>query len=61
MQILTIKNRNFEKLFMNPSNRTKVNFLKKKCLDISLKKFGSAYAQSPRKFSNFEILAKIEG
>jgi hypothetical protein len=28
--------------------------------DISPKKFGSAYAQSPRKCSNFEILAKIE-
>jgi hypothetical protein len=30
-------------------------------LDISQKKFGSAYAQSPRKCSNLEILAKIEG
>jgi hypothetical protein len=30
-------------------------------LDISQKKFGSAYAQSLRKCSNFEILAKIEG
>jgi hypothetical protein len=30
-------------------------------LDISQKKFGSAYAQSPHKCSNFEILAKIEG
>jgi hypothetical protein len=30
-------------------------------LDISKKKFGSAYAQSPRKCSNFKILAKIEG
>jgi hypothetical protein len=29
--------------------------------DISQKKFGSAYAQSPRKCSNIEILAKIEG
>jgi hypothetical protein len=39
-----------------------VNFLKKKKIsDISPKKFGSAYAQSPRKCSNFEILAKIEG
>ncbi len=34
---------------------------KKKFLDISPKKFGSAYAQSPRKCTNFEILAKIEG
>jgi hypothetical protein len=62
MQISTIKNSNFEKPFKNPSNRTQVNILKKKnCLDISPKKFGSAYAQSPRKCSNFEILAKIEG
>jgi hypothetical protein len=30
-------------------------------LDFSPKKFGSAYAQSPRKCLNFEILAKIEG
>jgi hypothetical protein len=29
MQISTIKNLNFEKPFMNPSNRTKVNFKKK--------------------------------
>ena len=38
-----------------------MNFLKKNILDISPKKFDSAYAQSPRKCSNFEILAKIEG
>jgi hypothetical protein len=61
MQISTIKNPNFEKPFRNPSNRTQVNILKKKILYISPKKFGSAYAQSPRKCSNFEILAKIEG
>jgi hypothetical protein len=61
MQISTIKNPNFEKPFRNPSNRTQVNILKKKFLEISPKKFGSAYAQSPRKCSNFEILAKIEG
>jgi hypothetical protein len=30
-------------------------------LDISQKKFGSSYAQSPRKYSNIEILAKIGG
>jgi hypothetical protein len=35
---------------------------KKFFLDISQKKFGSVYAQSPRKCSNIEILAKkIEG
>jgi hypothetical protein len=61
MQISTIKNRIFEKPFRNPSNRTQVNILGKKILGISPKKFGSAYAQSPRKCANFEILAKIEG
>jgi hypothetical protein len=61
MQISTIKNRNFDKPFRNHSNRTKVNFLKKKFWGISPKKFGSAYVQSPRKCSNVEILAKIEG
>jgi hypothetical protein len=62
MQISTIKNQNLEKPSSNPSNRTIVNILKKKIfLDISPKKFGSAYAQSLRKCSNFEILAKIEG
>ncbi len=30
MQILTINNRNFEKLSRNPPNRTKVKILKKK-------------------------------
>jgi hypothetical protein len=58
---LTIKNPNFEKPFRNPSNRTQVNIKKKIFWDISPKKIGSAYAQSPRKCSNFEILAKIEG
>ena len=61
MQISPIKNLNFEKPSRNLSNRTKVKILKKKFLDISQKKFGSAYAQSPRKCSNIEILAKIEG
>ena len=60
MQISTIKNQNLEKPSRNPSNRTIVKILKKKFLDISQKKFGSAYAQSPRKCSNIEILAKIE-
>jgi len=54
MQTSTIKNQNLEKPSRNPFNRTIVKILKKK-------KFGSAYAQSPRKCSNFEILAKIEG
>jgi hypothetical protein len=61
MQISTIKNLNLEKPSRNPSNRTILKILTKKFLDISQKKFGSAYAQSPRKCSNFEILAKIEG
>jgi hypothetical protein len=55
-------NQNFEKPFRKPSYRTQVSFLINKLfLDISPKKFGSAYAQSPRKCSNFEILAKIDG
>ncbi len=37
------------------------NIGKKDFLDSSSKKFGSVYAQSPRKYSNIEILAKIEG
>jgi hypothetical protein len=62
MQISNIKNQNLEKPSRNPSNRTLVKILiKKNFLDISKKKFGSAYAQSPRKCSNLEILAKIEG
>ncbi len=61
MQISTIINQNLEKPSKNPSNRTIVKILKKKFLDISQKKFGFAYAQSPHKCSNFEILAKIEG
>ncbi len=38
MQILTIKNRIFEKLFMNPSNRTQVNISKKSFLGYLSKK-----------------------
>jgi hypothetical protein len=61
MQILTINNENFQKPSRNPSKRTKVKILKLKILYSSSKKFGSAYAQSPRKCSNIEILAKNEG
>ncbi len=61
MQISPIKNQNFEKPSRNLSNRTKVKILTKKFFDISQKKFCSAYAQSLRKCSNIEILAKIEG
>jgi hypothetical protein len=62
IQISPIKNQNFQKPSRNLSNRIKVKILKKKnLLDIAQKKIGSAYAQSPRKCSNIEILAKIEG
>ncbi len=61
MQISPIKNPNFEKPSRYLSNRTKVKIKKKNFLDISQKKFGSSHAQSPRKCSNIEILAKIEG
>jgi hypothetical protein len=61
MQISPMKNPNFEKPSRNLPNRTKVKILGKKFLDISQKKFGSAYARSLRKCSNIEILAKIEG
>ncbi len=50
MQISTIKNQNFEKPFRNPSNRTKVNFLKKTFLDISPNKFGFVYAVTAKMF-----------
>jgi hypothetical protein len=61
MLISTIKNQNLEKPSRNSFNRTIVKILKKKFFGYLPKKFGSAYAQSPRKCSNFEILAKIEG
>jgi hypothetical protein len=61
MQISPIKNLNFEKPSRNLSNRTEVKILRKNFLDISPKKFGFAYAQSPWKCSNMEIQAKIEG
>ena len=61
MQISPIKNLNFVKPSRNLSNRTKVKILGEKIFGYLSKKFGSAYAQSPRKCSNIEILAKIEG
>jgi hypothetical protein len=62
MQILTINNRNFQKPARNPSNRTKVKILMKINFWIAhQKKFGSVYAQSPRKCSIIKILTKIEG
>jgi hypothetical protein len=61
MQISPIKNQYFEKPSRNPSNRTKVKIWEKNFFGYHSKKFGFAYAQSPRKCSNIEILAKIEG
>jgi hypothetical protein len=61
IQISPIKNLNFEKPSRNLSDRTKLKILTKSFFDISQKKFGSAYAQSPRKCLNIENLAKIEG
>jgi hypothetical protein len=64
MQILTKNNRNFQKPSRNPSNRTKVKILKKKFFWIAHQKNlvpRMLIAQSPRKYSNIEILAKIEG
>jgi hypothetical protein len=61
MQISPIKNPNFEKPSNNLSNRTKVKVLEKIFFGYLSKKLGFAYAQSPRKCSNIEILAKIEG
>jgi hypothetical protein len=61
MQILPIKNPNFEKLSRNLSNRTKAKILKKKNFWISLKKIlVPRFAQSPWKCSKIEILAKIQ-
>jgi hypothetical protein len=61
MQISTIKNQNLEKPSRNPSNRTIVKILEKKFFGYLSTKFGSTYAQSLRKCSNFEILVKIDG
>ncbi len=55
-KIQILKNR-LETYLIGPKWR----FWKKKFWVISQKKFGSAYAQSPGKCSNIEILAKIEG
>jgi hypothetical protein len=61
MQILPIKNLNFEKPSRNLSNRTKVKILGEIFFGYLSKKIGSPYAQSPRKCSNIKILAKMEG
>ncbi len=61
MQISPIKIQIFEKPSRNLSNRTKGKIKENNVLGISQKKFGFAYAQSPRKCSNIEILAKIKG
>jgi hypothetical protein len=54
---LPIKNQNFEK----PSRNLSKDFEEKNFFGYFFKKFGSEYAQSPRKCSNIKILAKIEG
>jgi hypothetical protein len=59
MQILTKNNRNFEKPSKNHLIGPKWKFWSKHFFYSSLKKFGSAFAQSPRKCSSIEILAKI--
>jgi hypothetical protein len=63
MHILTINNKNFQKSSRNPSYRTKVKILKKKkfCIAHQQNLVPRMLAQSPRKCSNIEILAKIEG
>ncbi len=64
MQISTKKNLNFEKTSKNPSNRTKVKILGKKFFGYLSKKNlvpRMLIAQSPRKCSNIDVLAKIEG
>ena len=60
MQILPKKKK--KKILKNRlGNPSKVKWrVEKNYLDILKKKFGSAYAQSPRKCSNIKILAKIE-
>jgi hypothetical protein len=59
MQFSTINNQNFEKSSRILSNRRK--FYQKNYFDTSQQKIGSPGAQSPRKCSNIEILAKIKG
>jgi hypothetical protein len=61
MQISPIKNQIVKNRLGTHLVGPKWRFWKKHFLDISQKKFGSAYAQSPRKCSNIEIMAKIEG
>jgi hypothetical protein len=61
MQILPIKIKILKNRLGSYLIGPKWRFWRKFFLDISQKKFGSSYAQSPRKCSNIEILAKIEG
>ncbi len=60
MQISTIKNRNFEKPFRNPSNRTKVHFLKINCLE-SLQKHLVLRMLSHREMFELQNSGKIKG
>ncbi len=59
IQFSTKSNRNFEKPSRIPSNRNQSEHLVK-ILDTSQPNIGSAYAQSLRKCSNIEIMAKNE-
>ncbi len=61
IQISTIRIRNFENRLGSHLKGKSEIFEEKNFQDISPTKFGSANAQSPRKCSNFKILAKIEG
>ncbi len=55
MQILTIKNQNFEKPLRNPSNRTKVNFLTKIVFTYLFKKIWFRECSVTPKCPNFEF------
>jgi hypothetical protein len=61
MQIWTIKIKIWKNRLGTHLIGPQLKILKNKIFGYLSKKFGSAYAQSPRKCSNFEILAKIEG
>jgi hypothetical protein len=61
MRILTIKIQILKNCLETHLIGPQCKFCEKKFFDSSPKKFASAYAQSPRKYSNFEFLAKIEG
>jgi hypothetical protein len=61
MQISTIKIRNFEKPFINPSNRTKVNFLTKKFFGYLSKKIWFRVCSVTAKMFELRNSVEIEG